>query len=91
MSDPQTIRDLPGEIVQQCETGAIPGSCDWGHCHGEQVGWGYYHGDDADDWLAICAEHLGRGDDQEYPVTASWTFAQVEAILGWPEGAIRGV
>lgn len=85
----QSISDLPGDVVQQCETGDILGTCDWGHCNGETAGWARSAADCRDDVLTVCADHLKHGTD-EYPVTESWSFAQVERVLGWQEGAIQG-
>lgn len=81
---------VPPTLVWRCEEGQLLGTCDWGHCNGEQIGWAYSGVDDHDEWLAICAECLERGWDKqrEYPITESWTFAQVEEALGWPAGAI---
>lgn len=92
-SDPaQSICDLPGEIVQQCEEGGILGTCDWGQCNGITVGWARSSADEYDDVLTICAECLKRGTDKGYkfPITESWTFRHVEDVLGWQEGALRG-
>jgi hypothetical protein len=83
---------VPPTLVWRCEEDGIEGSCDWGNCNGEAVGWAYSDTDEHDEWLPICAECLTRGWDvhREFPVTDSWTFAQVELALGWPEGTISG-
>lgn len=86
---------IPPTLVYQAEDGHILGSCDWGRCDGEQVGWavcGQHDEPGDDEWLAICAKCLERGhskSEPEHVVSESFTFAQVEQALGWPEGSIQ--
>lgn len=81
--------DVPPAVLAEAEHGDVLGSCDWGNCNLPQVGWAYCGTEDGhDEWLAICGPCLARGHDQEFPVTESWTFTQVETALGWPQGAI---
>jgi hypothetical protein len=56
-------------LARQLEDGSYLGSCDWGYCDREQVGWALSDEDSPPEWLSICAdcaagntpEEMGRG------------------------------
>lgn len=39
---------------RQLEDGTYLGSCDWGCCNRQQVGWGWSEQDPSPEWLPIC-------------------------------------
>lgn len=61
----------------ELENGAYFGSCDWGLCSRDQVGWAWDGQDD--DWMAICAPcAAGEFQDPEpHPVVGFITFDDV--------------
>ena len=66
-------------LARQIEDDAILGTCDWGSCGNQQVGWARTKDDD--DWLAICDPCRKRGTSKDapgaYPVHEFASFAQV--------------
>jgi hypothetical protein len=68
----------------QLEDGTYLGSCDWGCCDREQVGWAWSSRNPEDDWLAICGPCAdGEGKEADpYPVDGFVTFEAVWSGLG---------
>jgi hypothetical protein len=66
-------------LASQIENDAILGSCDWGSCSNQQVGWARTTKDEA--WLPICDPCRKRGTSKDapgaFPVHEFVTFAQV--------------
>lgn len=75
------MAEIPHELCNQLEDGTNLGSCDWGFCGREQVGWAQSDSDPAEDWLSICAEcaagNFAEGNATAYPVDRFLSFDDV--------------